>query len=65
MKDLQKSLWITTKYTSMRRQFKTIPDNKEERPIITYQAVSTRLVEGFALLTAFSDLNCRLLANKR
>ena len=35
----------------MRKQFKTIDDSKEERPIIQYQGVSSRIIDGFA--TAF------------
>ncbi len=45
----------------MRRQFKTNPDNKEERKIITYQAVAARIINGFALLVAFTGLYSRIL----
>jgi hypothetical protein len=61
LKDFQKSLWITTKYTSMRKQFRTIDDSKEERAILTYQTISGRVIDGFAQFIAFTDLYARLL----
>lgn len=65
LKDLQKSLWITVNYTKMRKQFKTIDQSKEERRIITYQAVATRIINGFAQYIAFTDLYSRVVEEGR
>jgi hypothetical protein len=61
IKDLQKSLWVTIKYTSMRRQFRTLDNSKDERKIISYQAVASRIADGFAYFVAFTDLYVRLV----
>lgn len=45
----------------MRRQFTTLPNSKEERKIITYQAVAGRIVDGYAMFIAFSDLYTRII----
>ena len=63
LKDLQMSIWITIKYTTMRRQFKTLEGSKEERKIVSYQAVAARIIDAFAQLIAFSDLYTRLVEN--
>lgn len=65
LKDLQKSLWITVNYTKMRKQFKTNDHNKEERRIITYQAVATRIINGFSQYIALSDLYSRVVEEGR
>lgn len=52
------------KYTSMRRQFQTIDDSKEERRIITYQAVAARIVDGFSQFQALSDLYNKIVSQK-
>ncbi len=65
LKDLQKNLWITIKYTSMRKQFKTIDDSKEERRIITYQAVAARIIDGYSQFQALSDLYAKILTNNK
>lgn len=45
----------------MRKQFKTIEGSKEERSIITYQGVVSRIIDGFVTMIGLSDLNSRLL----
>lgn len=45
----------------MRKQFKTLPDSKEERAILTYQAVGERIVEGFAAYVGLCDLKGKLI----
>jgi hypothetical protein len=65
LKDLQKSLWVTINYTKMRRQFKTIDASKEERRIISYQAVATRIINGFAQFVALADLHSRVIEMTR
>jgi hypothetical protein len=65
LKDLQKSLFVTINYTKMRRQFKTNPSNKQERRIITYQAVASRIINGFAQFIALSDLYSRVIDQAR
>jgi hypothetical protein len=62
IRDLQKSLWITIEYTKMRKQFRTIEGSKDERSIITYQAVASRIIDAFSTLLAFSAINTRLRA---
>jgi hypothetical protein len=63
--DLKKSLALAIKYTKMRKQFKTLPQSKAERPILTYQAVGSRLIEAFSRLVCFSELNKALFNNKQ
>ena len=58
--DLKKSIFLTIKYTSMRKQFPTLEGTKDERRIITYQAVAGRIIDGYSILCAFSFLNLRL-----
>lgn len=55
------SLLITVKYTSLRRQFSTLEDSKEERRIIDYQAVSSRITDGFSSLYMLSFLRQRMI----
>ena len=62
LKDFQKSLWITIKYTGMRKQFKTIEGSKDERSILTYESVAARIINGFAEYEAFSDLFSKILS---
>jgi hypothetical protein len=45
----------------MRKQFKTNDNNKEERRIITYQAVASRIINGFAQFVALSDFHSRVV----
>lgn len=54
MEDLKKSIYITINYTSMRKQFKTLDESKDERPIIEYQGVSSRIIDGFACAFLFN-----------
>lgn len=49
----------------MREQFKTLPESKAERTIITYQAVGVRLINAFSRLAAFSELNKALMNNRQ
>lgn len=65
LKDLQKSLWIAVNYTKMRKQFNTIDKSPEERRIITYQAVATRIINGFSQYIALSDLYSRVVEEGR
>lgn len=48
----------------MRLQFKTLPDSKAQRPIISYQAVGIRIVNAISKLLCFADLNRGLMNNK-
>lgn len=57
------SLKITVDYTSLRRQFSTQENTKEERRIIEYQAVSGRIVDGFSALLILSSLRSQMEAN--
>jgi hypothetical protein len=61
LKDLHKSLWISIKYTTMRKQFRTLDNKKEERSIITYQAVASRIIDAFTTFMMFSDINCNII----
>ena len=61
IKDLMNSLHLTTRYTAMRRQFKTMDDSKEERPIVSYQAVGSRIVDGYALLFSLAYLRQKII----
>ena len=45
----------------MRKQFKTIEGSKEERRIITHQAVASRIINAFSEYEALSDLYARIL----
>lgn len=58
--DLSRSIHIEIKYACMRKQFKT-RDDKTERPLIEYQAISARIIDAFGLLFALSHLHHRLL----
>lgn len=49
----------------MRKQFQTLDDSKEERRIITYQAVAARVIDGFSQFQALSDLYNKIKANGR
>lgn len=51
---------LTIRYTTMRRQFKTISNSKEERPISQYQAVLSRLADGITTAYALSSLYNKL-----
>lgn len=62
LQDLANSLHITVKYTSMRLQFSTIENSKAERPIGQYQAVTSRIADGFATLFGLSFLRQKLIA---
>lgn len=61
LQDLANSLYVTVKYTSMRLQFATFEKNKLERPIGQYQAVVSRIVDGFSTLYGLSFLRQRLI----
>ena len=45
----------------MRKQFKTIDNSKEERAIITYQAVADRIISALAQYEALSDLYTKVM----
>jgi hypothetical protein len=45
----------------MRTQFQTLESSTSERPIIQYQAVSSKIVDGFATLISLSYLRQRLI----
>lgn len=53
------SLIIATRYANERRQFKS-PDQSEENPILTYQAVQKRLMPALATLFALEAGRSRL-----
>jgi hypothetical protein len=61
LQDLANSLYITVRYTSMRLQFATLEKGKAERPIGQYQAVTSRISDGFSTLFGLSYLRQRLL----
>lgn len=61
LRDLANSLYVTVKYTNMRVQFATFEKGKAERPIGQYQAVTSRIVDGFATLFGLSFLRQRLI----
>lgn len=61
LQDLAHSLYITVKYTKMRLQFSTLEKSKNERPIGQYQAVISRVTDGFATLFGLSSLRQRLI----
>ena len=54
--DLCKACDITIRYTSMRKQFRTKPNTKDERRIIEYQAVVSRIADGLALAFSLASL---------
>jgi hypothetical protein len=45
----------------MRLQFATLEKSKKERPIGQYQAVTSRIADGFATLYGLSSLRQRLI----
>lgn len=47
----------------MRRQFKTLANSKEERRIITYQAVAARIIDGFAQFEALANLKAKIMSD--
>lgn len=61
LQDLANSLHITVNYTSMRLQFYTLEKNKDERPIVQYQATSSRISDGFSTLFGLSYLRQKML----
>lgn len=61
LQDLAQSLYITVKYTNMRVQFPTLEKTKNERPIGQYQAVTSRIADGFTTLFGLSFLRQRLI----
>lgn len=61
MQDLANSLYVTVKYTNMRLQFATYEKGKAERPIGQYQAVTSRIADGFATLFGLCFLRQRLI----
>lgn len=55
--DLYKATDLAIRYTQMRRQFQTMPNNKkEERPIGHYQAVVSRLTDALCLSFSLAAL---------
>ena len=45
----------------MRRQFKTQDNSKAERPIVSYQGVGSRIINGFAQLFSLAYFRQKLL----
>ncbi len=45
----------------MRLQFATLEKSKAERPILQYQAVTSRIADGFATLFGLAFLRQRLV----